>query len=136
MLEVLEFASHMNLPANEYCVLTSINILESLVLEIGHGTKDIGTKMEVASLPVFTTHCIYKAAIVYLQDARVSGGVDPEPSVSPLKDLLRHIGMRWGAASKFLPLILISDLEALLIEIARLLYREDPKYDSSILNQI
>ncbi|PLB50136.1 hypothetical protein P170DRAFT_508355 [Aspergillus steynii IBT 23096] len=102
MLEVLEFGSHINLPANEYCTQTSINILASLVHEIGHEAKaTVATPTEPATLPVFIIHCIYKAAIVYLRDARLSGGVDPEPSIRPLTDLLRHIGMRWRAASDY-----------------------------------
>jgi hypothetical protein len=102
MLETLEVGSHMNIPDNEYCIRTSINILKSLVHEIARGAE-ISPPVEMVNLSVFLPHCIYKAAMVCLGDARVSGCVDPEPSIRPLKDLLGYLGMRWVAASTCAP---------------------------------
>ncbi|KAJ5456729.1 hypothetical protein N7530_012003 [Penicillium desertorum] len=101
MLETLEVGSHMNIPDNEYCIRTSINILKSLVHEIARGAE-ISPPVEMVNLSVFLPHCIYKAAMVFLGDARVSGCVDPEPSIRPLKDLLGYLGMRWVAAKRYL----------------------------------
>lgn len=98
MLETLELGSRMNIPDNEYCISTSLNILSSLVHEIARGAE-ISPPVEIMTLSVFLSHCIYKAAMVCLGDARVSGCVDPEPSIRPLKDLLGYLGMRWVAAS-------------------------------------
>ncbi|CAG8008683.1 unnamed protein product [Penicillium nalgiovense] len=101
MLETLEVGSHMNTPDNEYCIRTSISILKSLVHEIARGAE-ISPPVEMMTLSVFLPHCIYKAAMVCLGDARVSGCVDPEPSIRPLKDLLGYLGMRWVAAKRYL----------------------------------
>ncbi|KAJ5828975.1 uncharacterized protein N7525_007228 [Penicillium rubens] len=100
MLETLEVGSHMNIPDNECCIRTSINILKSLVHEIARGAE-VSPPVEMMTLSVFLPHCIYKAAMVCLGDSRVSGCVDPEPSIRPLKDLLGYLGMRWVAASAY-----------------------------------
>jgi hypothetical protein len=100
MLETLEVGSHMNIPDNECCIRTSINILKSLVHEIARGAE-VSPPVEMMTLSVFLPHCIYKAAMVCLGDSRVSGCVDPEPSIRPLKDLLGYLGMRWVAASTY-----------------------------------
>ncbi|KAJ5269504.1 hypothetical protein N7505_005262 [Penicillium chrysogenum] len=101
MLETLEVGSHMNIPDNECCIRTSINILKSLVHEIARGAE-VSPPVEMMTLSVFLPHCIYKAAMVCLGDSRVSGCVDPEPSIRPLKDLLGYLGMRWVAAKRYL----------------------------------
>ncbi|KAJ5429460.1 hypothetical protein N7491_006476 [Penicillium cf. griseofulvum] len=101
MLETLEVGSHINIPDNEYCINTSLNILKSLVHEIARGAE-ISPSVKMMNLSVFLPHYIYKAAMVYLGDARVSGCVDPEPSIRPLKDLLGYLGMRWVAAKRYL----------------------------------
>ncbi|KXG45632.1 uncharacterized protein PGRI_033990 [Penicillium griseofulvum] len=101
MLETLELGSRMNIPDNEYCISTSLNILSSLVHEIARGAE-ISPPVEIMTLSVFLSHCIYKAAMVCLGDARVSGCVDPEPSIRPLKDILGYLGMRWVAAKRYL----------------------------------
>ncbi|KAJ5923073.1 hypothetical protein N7516_010776 [Penicillium verrucosum] len=101
MLETLEVGSHMNIPDNEYCIRTSINILKSLAHEIARGAE-ISPPVEMMTLSVFLPHCIYKAAMVCLGDARVSGCVDPESLIQPLKDLLGYLGMRWMAAKRYL----------------------------------
>lgn len=103
MLEILETGSHMGIRENnKQCVHTSVNILKSLVHEVGRGPSESSPlSIELAALPVFLPHCLYKAAVLSLSDARVSGGVDPEPSIRPLKDLLGYLGMRWMAASKW-----------------------------------
>lgn len=101
MLEILEFGSQIQVEDNEYCVQTSFNILTSLTHEITHGASCVTTDSAVlATLPVFISHCIYKAAIVYLYDAKVSEGGHPKLLIQPLKNLLVYIGSRWGAASK------------------------------------
>ncbi|CAP95657.1 Pc21g07600 [Penicillium rubens Wisconsin 54-1255] len=101
MLETLEVGSHMNIPDNECCIRTSINILKSLVHELARGAE-VSPPVEMMTLSVFLPHCIYKAAMVCLGDSRVSGCVDPEPSIRPLKDLLGYLGMRWVAAKRYL----------------------------------
>lgn len=98
MLETLEVGSHTYIPDNECCVHTSLNILKSLVCEIAEGAET-SPSIEMATLSVFLPHCLYKAAMVCLNDARLAGGVDPEPSIRPLKALLGYLGMRWLAAS-------------------------------------
>ncbi|KAA8648398.1 fungal specific transcription factor domain-containing protein [Aspergillus tanneri] len=100
MLEILEVGSHMDIHDNECCIYTSLNILKSLVHEIARG--NITTPIERATLSVFLPHCLYKAAILSLSDARVSGAVDPEPSIRPLKSLLGYLAMRWVAAKHYL----------------------------------
>lgn len=100
MLEVLQFGSHINLPANEHCIQASLSILDSLVHEIGHEVTCVSSTAELETPPVFIIHCLYKAAIIFLRDARLSGGVDPSPSIRPLQDRLRHLGRRWRAASE------------------------------------
>jgi hypothetical protein len=98
MLEALEVGSHTYIPDNECCIHTSLNILKSLVYEI---TREAETSpsSEMAALSVFLPHCLYKAAMVCLNNTRLAGGVDPEPSMRPLKALLAYLGMRWLAAS-------------------------------------
>lgn len=98
MLETLEVGSHTYIPDNECCIHTSLNILKSLVYEIARGVET-SPPVETASLSVFLPHCLYKAAMVCLNDTRLAGGVDPEPSIRPLKALLGYLGMRWLAAS-------------------------------------
>ncbi|THD00156.1 hypothetical protein EYZ11_000347 [Aspergillus tanneri] len=80
MLEILEVGSHMDIHDNECCIYTSLNILKSLVHEIARG--NITTPIERATL--------------------VSGAVDPEPSIRPLKSLLGYLAMRWVAAKHYL----------------------------------
>ncbi|OQE32501.1 hypothetical protein PENFLA_c001G09247 [Penicillium flavigenum] len=101
MLETLEVGSHMTIPDNECCIRTSINILKSLIHEIARGAET-SPPVEMMTLSVFLPHCIYKAAMVCLGDARVSGCVDPEPSIRPLKYLLGYLGRRWVAAKRYL----------------------------------
>lgn len=101
MLEILEVGTHMDIPGNEYCIYTSLNILKSLVHEIARGGEIYPPPIEISTLSVFLPHCLYKAAIVCLEDVRVSGGDDPEPLIRPLKDLLCYLGMRWVAASTY-----------------------------------
>lgn len=98
MLETLEVGSHTYIPDNECCIHTSLNILKSLVYEIAGGAET-SPSIEMANLSVFLPHCLYKAAMVCLNDARLAGGVDPESSSRPLKALLGYLGMRWLAAS-------------------------------------
>ncbi|OQD95299.1 hypothetical protein PENSOL_c021G12066 [Penicillium solitum] len=101
MLETLEVGSHTYIPDNECCIHTSLNILKSLVYEIARGVET-SPPVETASLSVFLPHCLYKAAMVCLNDTRLAGGVDPEPSIRPLKALLGYLGMRWLAARCYL----------------------------------
>ncbi|OQD61406.1 hypothetical protein PENPOL_c017G06052 [Penicillium polonicum] len=101
MLETLEVGSHTYIPDNECCVHTSLNILKSLVYEIAEGAET-SPSIEMATLSVFLPHCLYKAAMVCLNDSRLAGGVDPEPSIRPLKALLGYLGMRWLAARCYL----------------------------------
>lgn len=96
MLETLDFGSHMNIPDNESCILTSLSILKSLVYEISRG-EDVSPP--IATLSVFLPHYLYKAAEVCLSDARISEGVDTEPLIRDLKDLLGYLELRWVAAS-------------------------------------
>lgn len=104
MLEVLEFGSKVEPQDNEYCVQASLNILRSLTHEIAHGARGVKTDSAgLAALPVFITHCVYKAAIICLHDAKVSKDGNVK-LIQPLKDLLGYIGLRWGAASKKLML--------------------------------
>lgn len=101
MLEILESGSKVQPKDNEHCIQTSLNILTSLTHEIAYGVSRVAANPALfESLPVFISHSIYKAAIVYLHDARVSKGGDPNLLIQPLKDLLGFIGSRWGAASK------------------------------------
>lgn len=101
MLEILEFGSQIQAENNEYCVQASLNILTSLTHEIAHGASCVTTDSVVlATLPVFISHFIYKAAIVYIYDAKVSDGGNPKLLIQPIKDLLGYIGSRWCAASK------------------------------------
>lgn len=74
MLEILEVGSHIGIPDNKWCTLTSLNILKSLVREIVR-EEDISPTIELGTLSVFLSHCLYKAAMVCLADDRVSGGV-------------------------------------------------------------
>ncbi|KAJ5579116.1 hypothetical protein N7450_007983 [Penicillium hetheringtonii] len=99
MIEALELGSHMINPDNYYCVLTSVNILKSLVHEVGLGGKT-PPPVETAAFPVFIAHCLFKAAMVCLCDTRVSGGIDTEPFIQPMKTLLGYLGHRWVAASR------------------------------------
>ncbi|CAI7631739.1 unnamed protein product [Penicillium viridicatum] len=101
MLETLEVGSQTYIPDNECCIHTSLNILKSLVYEIAEGAET-SLSIEMATLSVFLPHCLYKAAMVCLIDARLAGGVDPEPSIRPLKALLGYLGMRWLAARCYL----------------------------------
>ena len=98
MLEILEVGSHMDMPDNICCIHTSLNILKSFVQEIGRG--EMSSPLDMASLSVFLPHCLFKAAMLCLNDARISGGVDPEFSIQPMKALLSCLGMRWVAASR------------------------------------
>lgn len=99
MLETLEVGSHMAAPDNEDCIRTSLNILKSLVHEIAREGGEISPPIEMMTLFVFLPHCLYKTAMVCLSDVRVLGGVDPEPSIRLLKDLLGYLSIRWVAAS-------------------------------------
>ncbi|OBT39506.1 hypothetical protein VE00_10394 [Pseudogymnoascus sp. WSF 3629] len=100
MLEVLEFGSKVEPQDNEYCVQASLNILTSLTQEIAHGARGVktGDSAALAALPVFISHCVYKAAMVCLRDTKVSKDGNLKLKIQPLKDLLGYIGLRWGAA--------------------------------------
>lgn len=103
MLEILDFGSQVQPDDNEHCIQTSLNILTSLTHEIAHGASSVTANSNPAlleTLPVFIPHSIYKAAIVYLHDERISRDIDKTLLIRPLKDILRYIGLRWGAASK------------------------------------
>lgn len=103
MLEVLEFGSKVEPQDNEYCVQASLNILTSLTQEIAHGARGVKTDSAgLAALPVFISHCIYKAAIVCLRDTKVSKDGKLKLLIQPLKDLLGYIGLRWCAGSKLM----------------------------------
>lgn len=54
----------------------------------------------MSNVELDSPHCLFTAAMVCLSDARVSGGVDPEPFLQPIKALLSYLGMRWVAASR------------------------------------
>jgi hypothetical protein len=99
MLEILEVGSHMDVPDNFYCIHTSVNILKSLIHEVGCG-GEMSPPVDMETVSIFLPHCLFKAAMVCLSDARVSGGVDPEPFIQPMKTLLSNLGMRWVAASR------------------------------------
>jgi hypothetical protein len=99
MLEVLEFGSKVEPQDNEYCVQASLNILMSLTQEIAHGATGVKTG-DSAALPVFISHCVSKAAMVCLRDAKASKDGNAKLRIQPLKDLLGYIGLRWGAGSK------------------------------------
>ncbi|KAJ5172762.1 hypothetical protein N7492_005355 [Penicillium capsulatum] len=100
MLEILEVGCHMEMPENEFCVDTSVNILKSLVREIYWG-QNICSSTKAPNLPVFIPRCLYKAAMVCLHDSRVSGE-DQEPLVTSYKILLGHLRERWAAAGNCL----------------------------------
>ncbi|KFY98270.1 hypothetical protein V498_01535 [Pseudogymnoascus sp. VKM F-4517 (FW-2822)] len=104
MLEILDFGSQVQQDDNEHCIQTSLNILTSLTHEIAHGASSVTANSNPAlleTLPVFIPHSIYKAAIVYLRDERISGDIDKTLLIRPLKDILRYIGLRWGAAKYY-----------------------------------
>ncbi|OBT87719.1 hypothetical protein VE02_04083 [Pseudogymnoascus sp. 03VT05] len=102
MLEVLEFGSKVEPQDNEYCVQASLNILTSLTHEIAHGARAVTTdSAALETLSVFIPHCIYKAAIVCLHDAKVSKDSNLKLRIQPLKDILGYIGLRWGAAKYY-----------------------------------
>ncbi|OBT80367.1 hypothetical protein VF21_00894 [Pseudogymnoascus sp. 05NY08] len=102
MLEVLEFGSKVEPQDNEYCVQASLNILASVTHEIAHGARRVTIdSAALATLPVFIPHCIYKAAIVCLHDAKVFKDSNLKLRIQPLKDLLGYIGLRWGAAKYY-----------------------------------
>lgn len=98
MLEILEVGSHMDMPDKLCCINTSLNILKSFIHEIGRGEMSI--PLDMATSSVFLPHCFFKAAMLCLNDARISAGVDPEFSIQPMKALLSSLGMRWVAASR------------------------------------
>lgn len=105
MLEVLEFGCKVEPQDNEYCVQASLNILTSLTHEIAHGARGVATdKAALETLPVFISHCIYKAAIVCLRDTKASKDSNAKLRIQALKDVLRYISLRWGGASKKLML--------------------------------
>lgn len=100
MLEMLDFGAKLKLENIEYCTQTSFNILASVTHEIAHEARAVATySAGLDALPVFLPHCIYKAAIVYLHNSRISEGSDSNLLIQPLKNLLGYIGLRWGSAS-------------------------------------
>lgn len=101
MLEVLEVGSHMDIPNNESCIFTSLNILKSLVHEILRG-RNIRPSIEMSTLSVFIPHYLYKAAMVCLKDSRVYTS-DTELLVRSYKTLLGYLGIRWIAAGRYSP---------------------------------
>ncbi|OBT41202.1 hypothetical protein VE00_08123 [Pseudogymnoascus sp. WSF 3629] len=112
MLEVLEFGSKVEPQDNEYCVQASLNILMSLTQEIAHGATGVktGDSAALAALPVFISHCVYKAAMVCLRDAKASKDGNAKLRIQPLKDLLGYIGLRWGAGKYYAEKIEEEDL--------------------------
>ena len=100
MLEALEVASHMDAQENFHCISTSVNILNSLVREMGIGAK-LHSPVDAAGFSIFLPHCLFKAAMLCLSDDRVSGGADLVSTIQPLGALLDRLGMRWVAASKY-----------------------------------
>lgn len=99
MLEALEIGSRMDIPDNSDCVKTAVNILRSLICEFGRG-GEISPPLDTATLSVFLPHFLFKAALAYLCDTRLSNGIESESSIQPIKIKLRQLGTRWMAASR------------------------------------
>lgn len=100
MLETLELGSRTETPGDFHCIYTSVNILKSLVREVGLG-GEVSPPDETAALSVFLPHFLFKAAMVCLSDTRVSGRADPEPLLQPMRGLLNNLEKRWVAASRY-----------------------------------
>lgn len=104
MLEILEYGSKLIPPSIENCNKAALYVLPTLISEIAQGAASIvydPSLVAVDALPVFIPHCIYKAAMVYLQGQRQSGQGGAEPILLPLMDLLRLISKRWTVAGMF-----------------------------------
>lgn len=123
MLESLELGSRMDIPDNSDCVKTAVNILRSLICEFGQ-IAETSLPLDRATLSVFLPHFLFKAALAYLSDTRLSEGIEPESSIQPIKTILRRLGTRWTAASRKLTL---SEMCAKFTDSYRTIPRKDRK---------
>lgn len=104
MLEILEYEIQLEQSNVGHCNKVAVSMLQTLVNEIVQMATSAFHKSSLAiinTLPVFISHCVYKAAMVYLQVPRQPGEGNAESTIRPLMDLLRLISTRWLAAGKF-----------------------------------
>lgn len=104
MLEILEYGSQLKPPSIENCNKAALDVLQTLVDEITQGAASAVYNSSIATfdaLPVFIPHCIYKAAMVYLQGQMPPIQGHAELIMRPLKDLLALISTRWATAGTF-----------------------------------
>lgn len=104
MLQILEYGSQVEQSSIEYCNIAALNMLQTLVNEIAQTATSIvynSSLTMIDALPVFISHCTYKAVMVYLQVSRQPGQGDAEPTIRPLMDMLSLINTRWTAAGTF-----------------------------------